>query len=240
LLKQTSTPRLQRSAGSGDALHRSFDPIALGQLECDAWVAYYRRDWLAFARSAITLSRHIFALSWPATIYCSWLVLHATRKWAPNPDNDPAAARRAMERFYRIVQRRHGEPFDPATAAALEVHWWRVHRENEQLGAGGDENVLADALAQLYSHTYGVPPTLVLRAARQRAHAMGHSDQWIREGCHLDSPLIERERVALICSYAALLEAVHLAPEFPVAPGASLTPQRGTAASGPFAVGAAS
>jgi len=26
--------------------HRSFDPRRVGALECDAWVAYYRREWL--------------------------------------------------------------------------------------------------------------------------------------------------------------------------------------------------
>ena len=41
-----------------------------------------------------------------------------------------------------------------------------------------------------------------------RALAMHYSDQWIREGCQLDSTLIDHERAALVGSYAALLTAV--------------------------------
>jgi hypothetical protein len=38
---------------------------------------------------------------------------------------------------------------------------------------------------------------------------MDISDQWVREGCATDSPLLAAERSALIRSYAALLAVVH-------------------------------
>ena len=188
--------------------HRSFDPRVVGGLECAAWVAYYRRDWLAFFRAALSLSRHTFGLSWKATLHCSWLILRANQLWAPFPDNDPERSRRMMERFYRIVQRLYEEPFDPATAAELEVQWWRVHRERQQAGDPGDGPALADALARLYSHVYGVTEASVRTAAQQRALAMRHSDRWVREGCHPDSALIDQEQAALVRSYSALLAAV--------------------------------
>ncbi len=189
--------------------HRSFDPRVVGRLECTAWVTYYRREWLAFLRSAVALTRHTFGLSWPATLRGAWLVLRANQLWAPFPDNDPAGARRAMERFYGLVKRRHGETFDPATAAALEVEWWRVHREHQHGDEAGDERPLIDALAALYSYAYGVPEPTVRLAAEQRALAMRYSDQWVSEGRDIDSPLIAQERAALVRSYAALLAAVH-------------------------------
>ena len=195
----------QRSAA---APHRSFDPQEVGALECAAWVAYYRRDWLAFLCSALRVSRQIFGLSWKATIQCSWLVLRANQLWAPSSDNDPEHSRRMMERFYRIVQRLYAEPFDPATAAELEVDWWRVHRDNQRTPGAGDGPALADALARLYSHVYGVPEESIRRAAEQRALAMRYSDQWVREGCHPDSTLVDHERGALVRSYDALLRAV--------------------------------
>jgi hypothetical protein len=203
-----------RAAGRGRSAppalrpHRSFDPVALGKLETDAWIHYYRREWLAFARSAITLSRRVFALSWPATIRCSWLVLRATQMWAPYPDNDPEGARRAMERFYTVIQAQSGDAFEPTRAAALEVQWWHIHRVNQHDAVGGDDRALADALARLYSHIYGVPEPELRGAAEQRAKAMRHSDQWVCEGCHLDSSLITRERYELIRSYTALLDAI--------------------------------
>ncbi|HEX6620746.1 MAG TPA: hypothetical protein VF024_13855, partial [Solirubrobacteraceae bacterium] len=91
---------------------RSFDPRRVGRLECAAWVTYYRREWLKFLRAAVRLTRHAFALPWPATLRGAWLVLRANQLWAPYPDNDPDGARRCMERFYRLVAARHGEAFD--------------------------------------------------------------------------------------------------------------------------------
>ena len=189
---------------------RSFDPRVVGELECAAWVAYYRREWAAFVRAGLALSRTILGLSWPATIRCSWLVLRANQLWAPFPDNRPDRAQRAMERFYRIVQRRYGESFDPAMAARLEVQWWRVHRDNQHAETGADDRALAGALARLYAHVYRVPEPSVRAAAEQRALAMCHSDAWVREGCEPDSLLIDRERALLIDSYTALLQAVNV------------------------------
>jgi hypothetical protein len=189
--------------------HRSFDPRRVGSLECDAWVAYYRREWLKFLRAAILLMRHTFALPWPETIHGAWLVLRANQLWAPFPDNDAAGARRAMERFYRLVAHRHSERFDPRTAAELEVEWWRVHREHQHEGSAEDRDSLVAALATLYAYVYGVPEDDVRVAAEQRALAMDHSDRWVKEGCNLDSPLVPKERAALIRSYSGLLAAVH-------------------------------
>ena len=42
-----------------------------------------------------------------------------------------------------------------------------------------------------------------------RVRAMDLSDQWVREGCRTDSPLLPLERAALVRAYAALLGAVH-------------------------------
>jgi hypothetical protein len=189
--------------------HRSFDPRQVGALETAAWVAYYRREWLPFLRSAVTLTRHTFGLPWPSTLRGAWLVMRANQLWAPYPDNDPAGARRTMERFYRLVAAHHGESFDPRRASELEVEWWRIHREHQREDTGGSEAPLVAALAALYAYVYGVPEADVMVAAEQRALAMRYSDQWVEEGCNLASPLIPQERAALVRSYAGLLAAVH-------------------------------
>ncbi len=189
--------------------HRMFDPRLVGGLECAAWVAYYRREWISFLRSAILLTRHTFGLPWPETLLGAWLVLRANQLWAPSPVNDPVGARRAMERFYAMVKNRYHEPFDPAVAAGLEVEWWRVHREHQQSTSSGDQRPLTESLAELYAYVYGVPESTVQGAADQRALAMDHSDRWVREGCDPASELIPLERAALVRSYAALLAAVH-------------------------------
>lgn len=189
--------------------YRAFDPRRVGSLETDAWVTYYRREWLRFLRAAIGLTRHTFGLPWHETLYGSWLVLRANQLWAPFPDNDADGARRTMERFYALLKRRHGEAFDPATAARLEVEWWRVHREHQHAEQDDGDGPLVDALAALYAYVYEAPEADVRGAAEQRALAMRYSDQWVGEGRDLASPLVEQERAALVRSYAALLAGVH-------------------------------
>jgi hypothetical protein len=192
--------------------HRAFDPRLVGSLETTAWVTYYRHEWVAFLRAAIGLTRHAFGMPWPQTLKGAWLVLRANQLWAPFPDNDAEGARRAMEHFYALVKSQYGDSFDPVTASRLEVEWWRVHREHQHDAVSDDEGPLVDALAALYAYVYGVQEASVRPAGEQRAEAMGYSDRWVREGCSMASPLIERERAALIRSYAALLAAVHQAP----------------------------
>jgi hypothetical protein len=204
-----SLPRLRRRPASGVKPYRAFDPRQVAGLESDAWVAYYRREWLTFLRSAIALIRHVFGLPWPWTIWGAALVLRANQLWAPYPDNDPEGARRAMERFYRLLARHHGESLDARRASELEVEWWRVHREHQREHPDRDDRPLVAALTALYSDVYGVPAADVTVAAEERALAMRHSDAWVEEGCDLASPLLAYERAALVRSYAALLAAVH-------------------------------
>ena len=207
----TRTQTVAKRARSAGAVkpHRAFDPRRVGTLECAAWVAYYRREWIRLLRSAVLLTRHTFGLPWPETLYGAWLGLRANQLWAPYPTNDPDGARAAMERFYAVVARRHGESLDAATAAELEVEWWRVHREHQHGHSSDDEQTLIEALEALYSHVYGVSAADVRVAAEQRALAMRQSDRWVREGCERRSPLIDEERAALVRSYAGLLAAVH-------------------------------
>lgn len=209
---QNSRAGHRRRAGRGASEvkpHRSFDPRRVGELECDAWVAYYRREWHKLLNASIALTHQTFGLPIGATVRAAWLVLRANQLWAPFPDNDADGARRTMERFYRLVAREHAESFDPARAAELEVEWWRVHRHHQHDPADGDARPLIQALAALYAYVYGVPESAVQIAAKERAAAMDISDRWVQEGRHLDSPLIAQERAALVRSYAGLLSAVH-------------------------------
>jgi len=207
LEQPTSRPGAPRRAAIGP--HRSFDPIRVGELEARAWMAYYRREWPTVLRAAVGLTRHTFGLPWPATLRGAWLVLRANQLWAPFPENRPDAARAAMERFYRLLGRHHGEPLDAARAARLEVEWWRVHRELQHGAPGAVDAQLVDALAQLYAYVYTVPVAAVRDAAVQRALAMSYSDRWVEQGCAPESPLIPELRAALVRSYALLLGAVH-------------------------------
>ena len=191
--------------------HRSFDPRRVGRLECEAWVTYYRHEWLKFLRAAVGLTRYTFGLPWPASLYGAWLVLRANMQWAPRANNDPIGAKLTMQRFYALVRHHYQESYDPVIAADLEVEWWRVHREHQRNGSDLTEESLINALASLYAYVYGTDKDEVRRAAEQRALAMRYSDRWVSEGRARESPLVGEVRAALVRSYAALLSSVHVA-----------------------------
>lgn len=186
---------------------RDFDPIALGNAECDAWAAYYRKEWRPFLRSAVAMVRLGFGMSWSRTLTGAWYVLRANQVWAPYPENDPPRARALMQQFYALVKRDGSLSLDPAEAARREVEWWRIHRVHQRENDLTEAD-LVQALVDLYSYVYKVAPDSVVSASEHRVTAMAKSDAWVADGCDLNDPLLKDERKELIASYTALLAAV--------------------------------
>lgn len=200
---------LRSRSGPATSPMRSFDPRAVGRLECRAWETYYRRQWLACLVTFVALVRAAFRMSWPRTLAGAWLVLRANMKWAPYPNNDPDAARALMTRFYRLLRASDGASVDPVHAAALEVEWWRAHRAGQHGAGPRAHEELVGALCDLYAYMYDADPGAVLAAAELRAEAMDVSDRWADEGCDPAAAALAQERALLVRSYAALLAAVH-------------------------------
>jgi len=197
-----------RPAGQPGPL-RSFDPLRIADLEYKAWVGYYQRRWFSVLAASVGLVRQGFGMSWLRTLYGSWLMLRAIQQWAPK-DNDPDKCRATMARFYALLKLTYGKPDSPRKAAELEIDWWRVHREVQYSEtARPDDDELVESVTRLYGYLYGEPEDAVRAAAAHRARAMDLCDQWIAEGCQMDSPLLPQEHAALVRSYAALLAAVH-------------------------------
>jgi hypothetical protein len=184
----------------------AFDPVAVGRSECDAWVAYYRRDWLRMLAGALGMVRHGFALGPFGNLKAAWHVMRANQAWAPYPDNDPEAAQRRMARFYRMTSKAGRLSIDPKIAAELEVAWWRAHRERQH-DPNVDEAALVASLIRLYCYVYQATPHDVRHAAELRVRAMELSDAWVAAGCRLDDPALAQERLALVASFTALREA---------------------------------
>jgi hypothetical protein len=190
---------------------RDFDPVAVGNLETDAWAAYYRREWRTFLRAAVGMVGAGFGMNRRRTLYGAYLVLRANQKWAPYPVNDPDAARALMRRFYLLVARDGDLRIDPRHAAELEVEWWRLHRARQH-DAGVPGSELEQSLVDLYAYVYAADPEAVRPAAAARVEAMDLSDAWVEAGCRTDDPLLARERTALVASYTALRAAVGVQP----------------------------
>jgi hypothetical protein len=187
---------------------RDFDPVKVGNLETDAWAAYYRHEWRTFLTAAVGMVGAGFGMGRRKTLYGAYLVLRANQKWAPYPDNDPDACRDLMRRFYLLVARDSRDlHIDPATAARLEVEWWRLHRAHQHdPGVPGSE--LEQSLVDLYAYVYDADPDDVRPAAAARVEAMDISDAWVAKGCDRLDPLLAQERRALVESYTALRRAV--------------------------------
>jgi hypothetical protein len=188
---------------------RSFDPARVAGLEYRAWVGYYQHRWYQALMAFVGLIRMGYGMDWRRTPHAAWLALRAIQLWAPLPDNDPDGARARMRRFYALVRLSYGEPASPAKAAELEVDWWRVHRQVQYSVPGVTGEDLVESVTRLYCYLFGVSEAAVRPAAVHRVRAMGLSDQWVREGCLPDSPLLPPVHAALVRSYAALLAAVH-------------------------------
>jgi hypothetical protein len=76
-------------------------------------------------------------------------------------------------------------------------------------GSPETSDELAESVTRLYCRVFGEAEAEVRPPAAHRARAMDLSDQWVREGCQPDSPLLPLEHAALVRAYAALLAAVH-------------------------------
>jgi hypothetical protein len=185
----------------------TFDPVAVGRRECDAWVAYYRHDWVPFLRHAVGLVAEGFGMSRWRTLVGAWYVLRANQVWAPYPYNDPDQARGLMRHFYALVRANRQIRIDPVRAAELEVGWWDVHRRHQH-GDPITAEQLTDALSALYAYVYDVPAASVRRGADLRREAMDVSDAWVEAGRNPADPAIARERRLLVASYTALREAL--------------------------------
>jgi hypothetical protein len=198
------------------------DPFRIADLEYRMWVAYYLRRWTRLAAAMVGLLRLGFGTDWVKALQGARLMLRATQLWAPYPDNDPDGAWACMRDLYALVRLRFGEPADPALAASLEIDWWRVHRNRQHAldpAETGDE--LVEAMTRLYSYLFGETEDAVRPVAVHRMEAMDLSDQWVREGCRPDSPLLPLERAALVRAYAALFAAVRQG-NADVGPGSSI------------------
>jgi hypothetical protein len=98
-----------------------------------------------------------------------------------------------LERFYDQIRRGSSVPFDPKKAAALELEWWIIHRQQWKYTRQDLENALAELQAAIFMQ----PVETVREHARLRAEAMllrddraGHgglsSDHWNRIADMLD------------------------------------------------------
>ena len=124
-----------------------------------------------------------FRYGFGADLAGAWLMLRADggRPSRQRPRRCPELHARALRAGQASLRR----AADPARAAALEIDWWRAHRERQySADPAGQNDELLESLIALYSYLFGENEAAVRPAAIYRVQAMDLSDQWVREGSH--------------------------------------------------------
>jgi hypothetical protein len=142
-------------------------PDRIAALEAGGWRAYYDRNWPKLIQLMVALNQEQFHIPFPLSVVAAFHVARGSVAWAPL-DHDEAAVRRHFRRFYRMARRWSGLEFDPVGAAALEVGYFRVHRE---LIGNPDKTGFVDAMAALHAHLFDLPVERMRESAEWRVRA---------------------------------------------------------------------
>jgi hypothetical protein len=151
-----------------------FDPDKVAYYERAGWEAYYDRNWPRTLWLMLKLNREQFHLSWPLAVAAALDTVRAAVAFAPL-DNDLAATRRHLARFYDKARRGVGIPADAATLADLELDYWVVHRRlalrRKQTPADDDIEPMVASLARLHAALFDASPEAMRPSAEWRGLA---------------------------------------------------------------------
>jgi hypothetical protein len=158
----------------------TIDPGTIAYCEAAGWAAYYDRDWPRVLLLMVRLNRAQFAMGWPAATAAALDTVRAAAAFAP-AQNDLAATRRHLERYFARARSAAGTSADAATLAALELDYWVVHRElanrRKRDRRDGELAPLIDSLARLHAALFGSTPERMRVSATLRALAAAAVDR---------------------------------------------------------------
>jgi hypothetical protein len=156
------------------------DPDTIAFCEAAGWAAYYERNWPRVLRLMVRLNRAQFGMGWAAAAAASLDTVRAAAAFAP-VDNDLAATRRHLTRYFARARRAAGISADAATLAARELDYWVVHRElaNRRKLSRQDDDLtpMVDSLAQLHAAVFDATPERMRVSAALRALAAARVDR---------------------------------------------------------------
>jgi hypothetical protein len=178
---------------------RVFDAAAVGQLDTDMWRSYYERRPVRLFEQMITLLRTQYGMRPLEALTNAYRAAHAAFVFKDGRSRaDYEKALPDLEAYYRDIAARSARPFNAHRAAALELEWWIVHREQPA--------DLPNALAALQAEIYGVPASRFAEHARLRAQAMDLRDG---KGSAITEADWQRIGLMLAASWSSLYRAVN-------------------------------
>ena len=149
-----------------------FDPERVAYFEANGWRAYYDRKWLKMLRLIVGLCQGQFHIPFPMSLLAAYYTTRASLAWVP-VDHDEQKVLAFLEKFYRLARRYSGLKFDARKVAALELHYFDVHR---QLVDEADKSKFVQALVDLHAAIFGLSPEQVRESAEWRVLAASTVD----------------------------------------------------------------
>jgi len=148
-------------------------PQRVAYFEAAGWRAYYERQWLRLLQLIVGLCQEQFGIPFPTSLLAAYYVTRASAAWAP-VNHDETVVRSFYERFYRLARRYSGLNYDPARAAALELHYNVEHR---RLVGNPDKSSFIEAMTALHAELFGLTPVQARPSAELRVQANNTVDR---------------------------------------------------------------
>lgn len=178
-----------------------FEPAEMARVETDMWRSYYAKDYMDLTLSVWSVTRSQFGGSPWSGLQIAYSAARAAREFQGSTNRKEAGqALPTLERYYTLLQKQTGIPFDPKIAAELELEWWQLRREH----ATSEEISLV--LARLYALVNEEPVDSMLEPARLRVVAMEFRDDHRHSG--MSDADWEQLRSMLLLSYQSLKKAI--------------------------------
>lgn len=149
------------------------NPERVAYFEAAGWRAYYDRQWLKLVRLLISLCQEEFRIPFPMSLYAAYCTARASAAWVP-VDHDERKVLHYLRKFYGVAERYSGLPFDARHVAALELHYFEVHR---RLSGQPEKAEFLQALVDLHCAIFGLTPEQARESAQWRLQAATRVDR---------------------------------------------------------------
>ncbi|MBU0708151.1 di-trans,poly-cis-decaprenylcistransferase [Patescibacteria group bacterium] len=170
--------RRRRFGGTDEMVPKvNFDPKKAAQYEVGWWKAHHYRDTVKMRENFVKLVSEVYSMdleSASGTLDCFTRAVvegHNQRDWV--------VASEEMSKFYQLIKESTQMNFDPRAVGILEVAWWEIHDELEEVV---DKQRLEDAFVGLYGEIYQQSAMQLQKAAHLRAMATFEHDLAEKEG----------------------------------------------------------
>jgi len=148
------------------------NPERVAYFEAAGWRAYYEHKWIKMLCLIIGLCQEQFGIPFPLSLLAGYYTTRASAAWVP-VDHDEQKVLRYLEKFYQLVRRFSGLKFDPSRVAAMELHYFDVHR---RLSGKSEKDAFLQALIDLHSTIFGLSTEQVKESAGWRLLAANTVD----------------------------------------------------------------